>query len=192
MRRPVTVHAVDPLRAALTAYLPRDPAEARDVARVLALLDGGDAWSRDLPLHVTASALVVHPPTRRLLLRWHERMGAWMQVGGHGDPGESDPWAIARREAEEETGLTDLAAPTAALDRVPVQVVVVAVPAGKGEPGHEHADVRYVLATSAPDAARAESAGATVGWFTLPEAREIIDEPNLLDALDRVAPVLDS
>ena len=32
-------------------------------------------------------------------------------VGGHFDPGESDPVAVAFREAREETGLTDLAAP---------------------------------------------------------------------------------
>ena len=32
----------------------------------------------------------------------------WLQVGGHGDPGETDPLAIALREAREETGLTDL------------------------------------------------------------------------------------
>jgi 8-oxo-dGTP pyrophosphatase MutT (NUDIX family) len=34
--------------------------------------------------------------------------GGWLQVGGHGDPGEGDPLAIALREAAEETGLSDL------------------------------------------------------------------------------------
>ena len=48
-------------------------------------------------------------------------------------------------EAAEETGLEDLVAwPSAEI----LHVVAVPVPAGKGEPAHEHADVRYVLATS--------------------------------------------
>ena len=51
--------------------------------------------------------MIVHPRLV-VLLRWHERQQAWLQVGGHGDPGEVDPFAIALREAEEETGLADL------------------------------------------------------------------------------------
>ena len=78
--------------------------------RVRALLETADRpYQRDLPLHVTASAMIAHPPTARVLLRWHQRQQAWLQVGGHGDPGETDPLAIVAREAEEETGLTDLA-----------------------------------------------------------------------------------
>src|SRR5919112_736365 len=82
--------------------------EAADLARIVELVAAGDPWSRSLPLHITGSALVVHPPTRRVLLRWHERQEAWLQVGGHADHGETDPFKIALREAAEETGLEDL------------------------------------------------------------------------------------
>ena len=183
---------MDPLHQALADFVPGDATEIIAVERVRALLDADDAWSRALPLHVTASALVVHPPTRRVLLRWHPRLGGWFQVGGHGDPGETDPWTVARREAEEETGLTDLAAPSAALDRRPVQVVVVPVPAANVEPDHEHADVRYLFATADPEAIRPESDAAAVRWFTLPEARAAVTEANLHTLLDRAAARLDT
>src|SRR3954447_8552207 len=78
----------------LAAHRPVDDAEATDLARIRALVASDPAtgpWSRELPLHVTASALVVHPATRRVLLRWHARQGSWLHVGGHGDPGETDP-----------------------------------------------------------------------------------------------------
>ncbi len=94
----------------LDDYQPEGAAEIADVARIRTFTGSvADPWLRTLPLHVTASALIVHPESGRVLLRWHRRQQAWLQVGGHGDPGESDPLAIALREAEEETGLTDLA-----------------------------------------------------------------------------------
>ena len=124
--------ALTPVAAVLSRYRPRDASEADDVARVLAMATTvDDPWSRSIPLHVTASALIVHPPTKRVLLRWHARQQEWLQVGGHGDPGESDPVAIALREGQEETGLTDLVCwPSAEM----LHVVVVPVPAKGDEP----------------------------------------------------------
>ena len=141
-------------------------------------------------LHVTGSALVVHPPTRRVLLRWHARMQAWLQVGGHGDPGETSPFAVAMREAIEETGLDDLVAwPDPAVPRL-VHVVIVPVPAARGEDAHEHADFRYVLATASPDAIVAEDASARLQWCTLDEAARLAGQDNLRVTLARVAEVL--
>jgi 8-oxo-dGTP pyrophosphatase MutT (NUDIX family) len=166
--------------------MPRSGEELRDVDRVRSLL-GADAFDRARPLHVTGSAVIVHLPSRRVLLRWHERQQAWLQVGGHGDPGESDPFEIARREAAEETGLEDLVAwPTAEI----VHVVVVPVPAGKGEPAHEHADVRYVFATSLPEMARPESADAPMQWLSVEDALAVTEEENLRESLHRVAALL--
>jgi 8-oxo-dGTP pyrophosphatase MutT (NUDIX family) len=180
------------LRAALDAYRPISPQEEADVARVRALLDGGagDPWRRDIPMHVTASALIVHPPTGRVLLRWHERMGSWLQVGGHADPGEGDPAAIARREAAEETGLADLVPfPDPAADRL-AHVVVVPVPAGQGEPAHEHADMRYLFATGSPDDVVPESPTASLRWLSLDAARSVVREDNVRITLARVGVLL--
>src|ERR1700753_3809 len=93
------------LASLLTAYQPASTVEKSDLQRAKTL---SDPWPRSTPLHVTASALVVHPPTRRVLLRWHARQQAWLQVGGHAAPGETRPLDIALREGLEETGLTDL------------------------------------------------------------------------------------
>lgn len=173
-----------PLRELLASYRPRDGAEAAGVARVRALAEAAaDPWQRSSALHVTASAMIVHPASKQVLLRWHERQQGWLHVGGHADPGESEPLAIALREAGEETGLTDLVPwPDAQLR----QVVVVPVPASRREPAHEHADLRFSLATQAPDAARAENPGAPLRWLPVPAARQLISEPNLRDLLCRV------
>ena len=178
------------LLAALDAFRSLSPEEARDVERIRELMARGDPWPRSLPLHVTGSAVVVHPPTRRVLLRWHQRMHAWLQVGGHGDPGESDPYLVARREAEEETGLPDLTPwPDPAQPRL-FQVAIVPVPASKREPAHEHADFRYGLATNTPDAATPESPSAQLRWLDVDEALATVAEDNLRACLSRIAEVL--
>jgi len=144
-------------------------------------------------LHVTASALVVHPPTGEVLLRWHTRMHRWMQVGGHFDPGETDPWEVANREAREETGLADLHALRGHEQPIPVapiQIVIVPVPALSDEAAHEHADIRYVLATTRPGDARPESSTARLRWMRPADAIAEAFEENLRLFLRRLQNVL--
>lgn len=176
-----------PISKLLSEYEPRTQEEAADVDRVCRLAATSDPWSRSCPLHVTVSALVVHPPTRRVMLRWHVRQQAWLQVGGHADPGETQPLDIALREAREETALKDLAFwPDASLRHV----AIVPVPASDTEPAHEHADLRFVLATGDPDAARPENPAAALRWLSIAEAYEVTTEPNLREFLSRAAELL--
>jgi 8-oxo-dGTP pyrophosphatase MutT (NUDIX family) len=171
----------------LARYRPATDAEAADLERVRSLLAAGDPFHRSTPLHVTGSALIVHPPSRRVLLRWHHRQGTWLQVGGHADPGETDPLAVALREGEEETGLRDLVPwPDAAI----VHLAIVPVPAAAHEPAHEHADLRFVLATRTPDAAHPENPTAALRWLTVPEARALTAELNLHETLTRLERLL--
>jgi 8-oxo-dGTP pyrophosphatase MutT (NUDIX family) len=181
-----------PLATLLRDYRPQDGSEADDVDRVTELLrTADDPWARSTPLHVTASALIVHPASGRILLRWHQRQRAWLQVGGHADPGEDDPLAIALREAREETGLTDLRQwpdrPGPALRHL----VIVPVPAGRGEPAHEHADVRFVLATNAPDSIVAENPVAALRWLSAADAMQETTQANLRQTLGRLQRLLD-
>jgi 8-oxo-dGTP pyrophosphatase MutT (NUDIX family) len=178
----------DDIARVLDGYRARDEAEVVDVARLRTLVGTTDVGSRSASVHVTGSALVVHPPTRQVLLRWHPRMEAWMQVGGHFDAGETDPFVVALREAREETGLTDL---RGVADAQPLQIVIVPVPAHGDEPAHEHADFRYLLVTDSPTAVVPESAAARLRWVDIDAARDDVDEPNLRVFLSRVSEALD-
>jgi 8-oxo-dGTP pyrophosphatase MutT (NUDIX family) len=178
---------VPSLDQALTSLVSDGDAERADLVRVRELMASGDPWTRASLLHITGSAIVFHPPSDRVLLRWHERQQNWLQVGGHADPGETDPLAIALREAAEETGLPDLVPWPDATYPHPIQLVIVPVPPGKGEPAHEHADLRYVLATSRPDEIIPESGSAHLRWLTLDEALDFVHEDNLRECLARLA-----
>jgi 8-oxo-dGTP pyrophosphatase MutT (NUDIX family) len=180
----VTGQTAGPVADLLRDYRPEHSREARDVEQVTALLRGAtDPWLRSSPLHLTASALIVHEETGRILLRWHQRQQAWLQVGGHADAGETDPLAIALREAREETGLADLTPwPDAALRHV----VIVPVRAGRGEPAHQHADLRFVLATRSPESARQENPAAPLRWLPAGAAELATSKENLRDTIGRV------
>ena len=158
------------------------------MARIRTLLDTAhDPWQRANPLHITASAMIVHRQSERVLLRWHQRQHAWLQVGGHADPGETNPIDIALREGCEETGLTDLAPwPDAEI----VHVAIVSVLAKRDDPAHEHADLRFVLATVQLDAIWLEKPDALLRWLSLAEAREVTTEVNVHETLRRVASLL--
>jgi 8-oxo-dGTP pyrophosphatase MutT (NUDIX family) len=176
----------DRLWQILDGYRAAGPAEEADVAELRSAATG-DVWSRSAPLHVTGSALVVHRPSGRVLLRWHAGLERWLQVGGHADPGERDPWVVARREAEEETGLADLSP----LGRPgPVQIAVVDVPAGRDGPAHRHADIRYLLATAHPGSAVAEDGRSPLRWLPINEAVDLTAEANLRVLLERAAAAL--
>lgn len=176
-----------PIVELLAQYEPQTPAEASDLERFVRLSQADNPWHRGNPIHFTASALIVHPPTRQALLRWHARQESWLQVGGHGDPGETNPLDIALREGREETGLTDLVPwPDASL----IQIVAVPVPDSPKEPAHTHADLRFLLATETPERARPEKPSAPVQWLSIPEARELATEDNFRETLDRAGRLL--
>jgi 8-oxo-dGTP pyrophosphatase MutT (NUDIX family) len=177
----------DPLLSCLRRFAPRSDVEVRDVRRVIELVTEGKPWDRSALLHVTASALIVHPTTRRVLLRWHDRQQAWIQIGGHADPEERDPLAVALREGAEETGLTDLR-PWLTSDLQ--HVVLVPVPANDREPAHEHADLRFFLVTDHPEVARPEHATAKLEWLSHDDAVALTTEANVRDTINRAANLL--
>jgi 8-oxo-dGTP pyrophosphatase MutT (NUDIX family) len=174
------------LGALMRDYQPGSGDEARDVERMSGLPAGEAAWDRRSALHATGSAVILHPPSGRVLLRWHQRMNGWLHVGGHADPGETDPLAVALREAAEETRLPDLTPWPDPRRPMIVHVAICPVPAGRGEPAHEHGDIRYLLATGRPESAQPESAGAVLRWVPLDEAISLVGEDNLSVCLARI------
>lgn len=105
-------------------------------------------WRECSPGHVTASALVLDLPARRVLLTLHPKVGRWLQTGGHCEPGDTTLASAALREATEETGIEglELLDQPVRLDRHRVGC------RGVAEPECEHLDVQYVAL--APSGAR--------------------------------------
>lgn len=160
------------LLAELHAHAAVDVAEQRHRRRMVELLTGGaDPFSRGHfePGHFTASCFIVDVDGR-LLLHHHRRLNRWLQMGGHVEAGEF-PHVAALREGVEESGLRDLELTPAAIFDLDIH----SIPAAKGEPGHDHFDVRYLARTASPGAIAIDrSESNELAWVTLDRAAELM------------------
>ena len=95
-----------------------------------------------VPGHLTGSAWLVDRTGARVLLTHHRKLNKWLQLGGHAD-GDGDLARVALREAEEESGLSDLVVEPAIFD-----LDRHMIPARGNEPAHWHYDVRFVVRAS--------------------------------------------
>ncbi|SDJ34937.1 coenzyme F420-0:L-glutamate ligase [Frankineae bacterium MT45] len=136
-------------------------------------------WRHCVPGHLTASALVMDPAQRNILLTLHPRVGLWVQVGGHCEVGDQTLLDAAAREAREESGIGALS-----FDPVPLGLDLHPLTCSLGVPTR-HFDVRFLAI--APEGAQPTISDESLdlrwfSWDDLPEG----SSPEL-PALIRVA-----
>jgi 8-oxo-dGTP pyrophosphatase MutT (NUDIX family) len=109
---------------------------------MLALLDVNPACLErtTYPAHFTGSALVVDADGSRVLLQHHRKPSRWLHFGVHCD-GDEDILRVARREAQEKSGIWGLIVASQA----PIDLQIYEIPSRGPEPRHFHYDVRFLL-----------------------------------------------
>ncbi len=184
-----------PVLEMLVRYGQRFPEEEVVVRRIRRLVeDAPDCFDRScLPGHITGSAWVLSHDRGRCLLLHHGRLARWLQPGGHAD-GSGDIVAVARREVEEETGLTHLELIQEGSQIVPLDVDVHRIPArydadGKLlEPEHEHHDLRFLFVADREQMLKISSESNDLRWFSRDEVGRVTDEPSVLRMLHKAGP----
>ncbi|WP_327680496.1 NUDIX hydrolase [Streptomyces sp. NBC_00467] len=118
--------------------------------------------------HVTASALVVDPESERVLLTLHKKLGMWLQMGGHCEPGDTTLASAALREATEESGIDGLTL----LPGGPVRLDRHAIPS----PCNWHLDVQYAALAPAGAVEAISDESLDLRWFAYAEVPDVADE----------------
>ncbi|MFE3584032.1 NUDIX hydrolase [Streptomyces vinaceus] len=118
--------------------------------------------------HITGSALVIDPAGGRVLLTLHKKLGIWLQMGGHCEPGDTTLADAALREAVEESGiasgLTLLPGGPVRLDRHPIPA-----------PCNWHLDVQYAALAPADAVAEISEESLDLRWFPYAEVAAAAD-----------------
>jgi 8-oxo-dGTP pyrophosphatase MutT (NUDIX family) len=128
---------------------------------------------------VTASAWIVSPDRAQVLLTQHRKLGRWLQLGGHAD-GDPDVFAVALREAREESGLARFSTLPGDGGRLPVDVDVHEIPARRAEPAHLHHDVRFLLLAEPGQSLCRSDESADLRWVPWAELPRLAAEESLL------------
>ena len=163
----------------LERYQPWNEQEERDRLVLLELLRAGwNLWTREnLVAHLTASAWVVSPDRRRVLMAYHNLYNSWSWLGGHAD-GERDLLAVALREVREESGLTAVRPVSPHIYSLEILTVDGHEKRGAYVSSHLHLNVTYLLeADPAAPVRRKPDENSAVAWFGLEEAVAASSEP---------------
>jgi 8-oxo-dGTP pyrophosphatase MutT (NUDIX family) len=170
------VYLLKDLEQNLNGYEKQFPEETATVNRYFELMDScreGVFSRKNLPGHITTSAFVLGKDGRMAMI-YHNALQKYLQPGGHV---ESDVSLVssAKREVMEEIGFAEL---ELMLDGVPIDLDIHDIPANdaKGEPLHQHFDVRFLFRTSELVPALQLEEVSGMKWFELGEVREISDE----------------
>lgn len=163
------------LLEALGCYAKRYPDEQSTVDRFFALLtDHVNCFDRDCwEGHITGSAWLLDPSQSRLLLTHHRKLDMWVQLGGHSD-GDMDTAGVAKREAEEESGLS-----VTLLSEEILDIDVHVIPPRKNDPAHCHFDIRYAM-QALDEAFVVSSESIDLAWVPLSALRNYTNEESIM------------
>jgi 8-oxo-dGTP pyrophosphatase MutT (NUDIX family) len=160
------------LQADLEARLRGASPSLGDLGRLRELLAGSPTEQAPFlrthmnPGHCTASAFVLSPSGDELLLILHRKLGLWLQPGGHLEEGDESFEGAARRELEEECGVTQVKLVDPWID-----FDVHTIPAYGALAEHLHFDLRVLLqATDYTLGGSSEVLAAR--WFPLAQLME--------------------
>ena len=167
------------LRDQILAFVPQNEQEQRDRQELLAWLDSGiDIYSRSCnAAHLTASAWVVSPDRKKVLMAYHALYDSWAWLGGHAD-GMEDLQAVAAKEVGEESGLEALTPLGDGIFSLEILTVDGHEKRGQYVSSHLHLNVTYLFEAdpNAPIHHKPDENKA-VAWFDPGEVLKKSTEP---------------
>ena len=164
----------------LNQYIENEPENQQSRALLIAFAElHQNCCERTLLVgHFTGSCWLVSKDRLRVLLTHHKKLERWLQLGGHAD-GDSDLGQVALREAEEESGLTDLTVEPEIFD-----LERHIIPARGAEPEHYHHDVRFVVHATGSEEFVVSDESHALAWRII---SELVNDDAAEESIRRMA-----
>lgn len=176
------------IRSELERFVPFNEQEASDRRIMLDAIDKyDDIFLRSNELaHFTASAWIVNPERTHVLMAYHKIFDEWAWTGGHAD-GERDLLAVARREVEEETGVSNVKLLSDGIYAVETVPVDFHYRRGVFVSSHLHLDVCYLFEAPNDASLRANELENTgVKWIPVEDAVAQTKEAKMIPVYEKL------
>lgn len=177
------------IRELMEAFVPHCEQERTDRSLALRMIAEypHSILTRDNELvHFTSSGFVVNESLDKVLMVHHLIYRTWAWTGGHAD-GEADMLAVAIREAQEETGITELRPLTGVMDSFDVLPVYGHEKKGQYVGTHLHLSAAYVLVASDKETIRIKAdENDGVRWIARDEMASYSNEPYLIQIYEKL------
>ena len=162
-------------------YVPKNEQEEKDQAMMIQFLSKNDdgLLRSNLLSHFTSSGVVVNFEMTKVLFIHHNIYNSWGWVGGHND-GDPDFLGVAIKEAQEETGVSNVYPYKD--DIIALDCIYVSNHFKNGDfvSDHIHMNVTYLLiADETEELVIKKDENSGVKWFTLEEALHVMEEPRM-------------
>ncbi len=136
--------------------------------------------------HFTASGLVLNERMDKMLMVFHNIYKTWTWTGGHAD-GERDMYAVAKREVEEETGLTRFLPFKRGLMSIDTLTVNGHWKNGEYVPSHLHLNLSYIFLASEKESIRMKSdENQGVKWIPITEIAKYSTEAHIIPIYKKI------
>ncbi|MDA0350491.1 MAG: NUDIX hydrolase [Verrucomicrobia bacterium] len=131
--------------------------------------------------HVTASAWIVDPKQKQVLLIHHKKLGLWLQPGGHCD-GDPNVVRVAKKEVREETGLKDFRIFSEEIFDLDIHKI----PQWKTVPAHYHYDVRFLIYANSQQPIAMSGESNALRWFDFSGISEMTPDASVIRMAGKV------
>ena len=129
--------------------------------------------------HFTATAWITNKDRNKILMIHHNIYNSWAWVGGHAD-GDDDFLHVARKETEEETGISNLKLLQDSIFGINIITVENHIKRGKIVNSHLHFDVEYLFeADDTEELKIREDENSGVMWVDIDKVCEYTTEEKM-------------
>lgn len=161
----------------LNQHVGHDQNEQEMIQRAIAFINNNtNCFDRDLLIgHVTGSAWILDKSGKFVLLTHHRKLDRWFQPGGHCD-GDNDVLAVALKEAEEETGLSEIQTVSENIFDIDIHQI----PERKDIPAHLHYDIRFLFKADKDIPLIVTEESNDLAWVELSKVEELNNEESMM------------